>query len=142
MLGVELPLGRPASGAETAAVFAPNAWVRVDAQGTVTIVVAKSEMGQGSLTSMAVLVAEELEAEWSTVRIQSAPVDPAYRDAIEGVQATTGDTSVRGSWLPLRQAGAAAREMLVTAAAQEWGVPPESCSAEQGSCGTGRPGDG
>jgi isoquinoline 1-oxidoreductase subunit beta len=132
VVGVELPLGRAAGGAETDAVFAPNAWVRIDAQGAVTIVVAKSEMGQGSLTSMAVLVAEELEAEWSTVRIQSAPVDPAYRDAIEGVQATTGDTSVRGSWLPLRQAGAAAREMLVTAAALEWGVPPESCSAEQG----------
>lgn len=133
VLGVVLPRGGRAGGAETGGPFVPNAWVRIDAQGVVTIVVAKSEMGQGSWTSMAVLVADELEADWSTVRVESAPVDPAYRDAIEGVQATTGDTSVRGSWLPLRRAGAAAREMLTAAAAREWGVPPESCTAEQGA---------
>lgn len=133
VLGVQLPRVGRAGSAETSTVFVPNAWVRIDAKGVVTIVVAKSEMGQGALTSMAVLVADELEAEWSTVRVESAPVDPAYRDAIEGVQATTGDTSVRGSWLPLRQAGAAAREMLVAAAAQEWGEPPGSCTALQGA---------
>jgi isoquinoline 1-oxidoreductase subunit beta len=106
----------------------PNAWLRIDPKGVVTVYVAKAEMGQGVLTSMAMLVAEELEADWRTVRVVQADALPKY-----GPMGTGGSRSVRGSYLPLRQAGAAARELLVTAAAQKWKVERAGCRAEQGS---------
>jgi len=106
----------------------PNAWLEIGSDDIVTIVVAESEMGQGVLTSMSMLVAEELDADWQQVRVRQAPVDPAY-----GWQGTGGSTSVREGWQPLREAGAAARRMLVAAAARLWKVPQDECIALQGT---------
>ncbi len=122
------PLRVAAAGPEAAAAgFQPSAWLNVDPKGLVTIWVGKSEMGQGSYTGMAVLVAEELEADWKAIRVVQADASARY-----GRMSTGGSSSVRGSWEPLRKAGAAAREMLVSAAAARWGVDPASCSAAKG----------
>ena len=131
VIGFHLPLGRRALAATPP--FAPNAWLRIGADGDVRIIVARSEMGQGVATSLPMLVAEELEADWSKVTIEFAPADPAYNNPLFGAQATGGSTSVRGSYVPLRQAGAAAREMLIAAAAQTWGVDHAACRAEHGA---------
>lgn len=111
--------------------FAPNAFVRIDSDGTVRVLVPRSEMGQGVLTALALIVAEELEADWSAVRAEHAPAAPEYQDA-NGLQSTDGSTSVRESWEGLRRAGAVAREMLVAAAGARWGVDPAGCRAEAG----------
>src|SRR5207302_10759220 len=95
--------------------------------GMVTIWATKSEAGQGVKTSLAMLVADELEADWSKVRVAQAPFDARFGD-----QDTSGSASIRQLWEPLRRAGAAAREMLVSAAAKQWGVPPESCRTRSG----------
>jgi isoquinoline 1-oxidoreductase beta subunit len=112
--------------------FAPNAFIRIGTDDSVTIIVNKSEMGQGVYTSLPMLVAEELEADWSRIRVESAPVDPAYNHASFGIQMTGGSTSVNSEWERLRNAGAMARMMLITAAAQTWKVDPQSCRAERG----------
>jgi isoquinoline 1-oxidoreductase beta subunit len=123
-LGVHLP-----DRAEAAAPIPlePNAWLQVDGKGIVTVFLAKSEMGQGSYTGMAVLVAEELEADWSKVRVVQADADARF-----GRMYTGGSRSVSSSWEPLRKAGAAAREMLVSAAARQWAVDRATCRAQQG----------
>ena len=129
-------LGARQAWAATPATFAPNAFLSVDASGEVAIWVVRSEMGQGVHTSMPMLVAEELECDWKAVRIEQAPTDPRF-----GQMSTGGSRSVRASWIPLRKAGAAAREMLVLAAAVRWGVEPRSCHAEAGKVvhdGSGR----
>jgi isoquinoline 1-oxidoreductase beta subunit len=109
-----------------------NSWVRIASNGTVTIIVGQSEMGQGIMTSIPMIIADELEAEWSKVRVEQAPADPAYGDPMRGgEQSTNGSRSIRNMLTLWRRAGAAAREMLVTAAAKQWGVAPEECSAEQ-----------
>ncbi|MBI5463467.1 MAG: xanthine dehydrogenase family protein molybdopterin-binding subunit [Ignavibacteriales bacterium] len=108
--------------------LAPNAWLRVDRNGIVTVTVARSEMGQGVQTSLPMIVAEELEADWSSVRIEPAVVDPKYGDMTTG-----GSRSIRSNWLPLRKAGATAREMLVAAAADTWKVDRATCRAENGA---------
>ena len=126
LLAVNLP---GAAEAAAPAGLAPDAWLRVDPGGAVTVFLAKSEMGQGTYTGMAVLVAEELEADWSKVRVVQADAD-AKRF---GQMSTGGSRSVRGLFDPLRKAGAAAREMLVAAAARRWKVDPASCRAEQGA---------
>ncbi len=115
----------PASPAP--ASLEPNAWLRVDPTGDVTVFVAKAEMGQGALTAMAMLVAEDLEADWARVKVVQADALPKY-----GPMLTGGSSSVRRSWRPLRLAGAAAREMLVAAAARRWRVKPATCRAEKG----------
>lgn len=107
--------------------FFPNVWLQIAPDDIVTIWVAKSEMGQGVRTSLAMLVAEELEADWRTIRVQQAPSRAGY-----GEERTQGSTSVRTSWDTLRRAGAAAREMLVTAAAQTWRTDRNTCKAESG----------
>jgi isoquinoline 1-oxidoreductase subunit beta len=89
-------------------------------------------MGQGVLTAIPMLLAEELDADWSTVSVELAPTDPAYNNPIFGIQGTGGSTSVRGHWLPLRKAGAAAREMLVAAAAARWKLEPSSLRTDKG----------
>ncbi len=115
------------------APFSPNVWIRIGTDGIVTIIVGRSEMGQGAYTAMPMLVAEELDADWSKVRIESALADKKYGNpARGGEQSTAGSRSVRNSWKPLREAGAAARAMLVAAAAQTWGVEEGSCSTEKG----------
>lgn len=107
--------------------FAPNAWLEIAASGTVTVFVALAEMGQGIRTSLPMILADELEADWSKVKVINAVSDPKY-----GRMDTGGSYSVRDSWLPLRKAGAAAREMLIRAAAEKWKVRPEDCFAEKG----------
>ncbi len=108
--------------------FKPNAWLEVHADGTVSIWTGRSEMGQGVRTAMPMIVAEELEADWHTVRVIQADANPAYGD-----QMTVGSRSVQSGWEPLRRAGAAARDMLVSAAALTWSVPREECRAVRGT---------
>jgi isoquinoline 1-oxidoreductase beta subunit len=110
-----------------------NAWVRIAQDNTVTILIDKSEMGQGVVTSLAMLLAEELEFDWKKVKTEFAPAAPAYFNPVFGLQGTGGSTSVRASWGPLTKAGAAAREMLVSAAAQQWYVEPSACHVENGA---------
>lgn len=134
LIGFYLPgAGRLAQAAEADTEFRPNAWIRLDPDGWVTVIVDKSEMGQGVLTAMPMLVADEMDAAWNRVRVQNAPVAKAYVNPLLGMQATGGSTSVRASWEPLRKAGAAAREMLVAAAAKKWGVQPDQCRAAEGA---------
>src|SRR5213596_4215695 len=109
--------------------FAPNAWLRVGTDGIVTLTVDKSEMGQGSQTGLAMILAEELEADWSTVRLGPVPVNPV---AWSRTMRTGGSNAIRSSWEPLRKAGANAREMLITAAAQTWNVDRATCRAQEG----------
>ena len=116
--------------AETAAgvsPFAPNQWLRIGADGRVTLVVARSEMGQGVRTSLAMILAEELEADWSSISIEQASPSPDYPDMNTG-----GSDSVISSWPVLRKAAASAREMLVAAAERRWGSPAGECRAERG----------
>ncbi|MEJ2619233.1 MAG: molybdopterin-dependent oxidoreductase [Candidatus Thiodiazotropha sp.] len=106
--------------------FQPNAWLKIDSQGEVTLYIAESEMGQGTHTALAMLIAEELEVDWQHVRVEHAPLDPVY-----GFQGTGGSRSVRKSWKPLREAGAVARQMLLTAGSEQMKVPIKSCRALQ-----------
>src|SRR5881396_3405287 len=110
--------------------FAPNAWLRIDTDGIVTLTVDKSEMGQGSQTGLAMILAEELEADWSKVRLGPVPENPA---AWSRRMSTGGSTAIRTSWDPLRKAGATARELLISAAAATWDVDRAACRAEQGA---------
>ena len=102
-----------------------NAWVHVGTDDSVTLFIHKAEMGQGTETSLAMLLAEELECDWKKVRTEFPGVDRAF-----GQQMVVGSQSIRGSWTQLRQAGAQARMMLVQAAAQKWGVDASACRAE------------
>ena len=129
LLGFTLP-GRTQGRADR---FAPNAFIRIDHDGRVTLMMHKVEMGQGTYTSMPMLLAEELEVDLAQVRLEHAPPDDAlYAEPLFGVQETGGSTSVRGNFEPLRRAGAAARTLLVAAAAQTWKVTATSCRAERG----------
>ncbi|HET9386315.1 MAG TPA: xanthine dehydrogenase family protein molybdopterin-binding subunit [Gemmatimonadales bacterium] len=109
--------------------FAPNAWLRVDADGTVTVTIDKSEMGEGNHTALAMIAAEELDADWSKVKVGPLPVNPA---GWSRRMSTGGSTSVRTTYDILRKAGASARAMLIGAAAQTWGVPPADCRTQNG----------
>ncbi|HEX9886792.1 MAG TPA: molybdopterin cofactor-binding domain-containing protein [Longimicrobiales bacterium] len=108
--------------------FRPNAWVRIDADGSVTVVVGKSEMGQGVRTGLPMIAAEELDVPLERVRLEQASPGPDYTDL-----GTGGSSSTTDSWGPLREAGAAARAMLVAAAAERWGVTPDACRTEDGA---------
>ncbi len=108
--------------------FSPNAYLRITPDNKVTIVVARSEMGQGVRTSLPMILAEELEADWKQIQIEQAGASTLFGD-----QTTGGSASVRTTWDPMRKAGAAAREMLVSAAALKWGVARASCKAENGA---------
>ncbi len=112
------------------AAFKPNAWLCIGQDDTVTVRVNHTEMGQGISTALAMIVAEELEADWATVKAEIAPAEAVYKNPAFGIQMTAGSTSVRTSWDPLRKAGASARLMLVTAAAKAWSVPVSQCRAE------------
>jgi isoquinoline 1-oxidoreductase subunit beta len=114
------------------APFQPNAYIRVTPDNAVTVIVGQSEMGQGVSTAIAMLVAEELEADWSKIRIEQAPADPAFANPMLKNQVTGGSTSVHGFWEPMRKAGATAREMLIAAAAETWQVDRSNCRAENG----------
>jgi len=124
--------GAVAEGADGGEAAALNAWVRIAPDGTITVMVDRSEMGQGISTSLPMLVAEELEADWADVRFEFAPADPVYNNPKFGSQGTGGSTSIRAAWEPMRKVGAAARLMLIAAAAERWGVAPKQCRAEMG----------
>ena len=111
-----------------------DAWVRITPDNRATLILGKSEMGQGIMTALPMILAEELCLDWKNVKIEQAPTNPKIYD-----HGTGGSGSVAGSWLPLRRAGAAAREMLVTAAAQKWEVSPDTCKAENGQVVHGHP---
>jgi isoquinoline 1-oxidoreductase beta subunit len=141
------PALRPAWAAavETPQGFAPNAFVRIDRQGTVTLVMPMVEMGQGTYTSLAMLLAEELEVDLDRVRLEHAPPDDAlYANSLLHVQTTGQSASIRGFWTPLRQAGAVGRTLLIAAAAKRWGVDTGICRARHGivSAGSRRSGYG
>ncbi|NIM40491.1 MAG: molybdopterin-dependent oxidoreductase [Hydrogenophaga sp.] len=155
-----LTTSRPLPTSEGEVAF--NGWVRIARDGTVTVTLAKSEMGQGVVTSLCMLLAEELDADWSRVRWQQSPIDRIYNNIASvvdglpvhpdtdhpgidtlkwltakamreiGVMMTGGSSSVKDLWMPMRQAGASAREMLVAAAAAQWGLAPADCQTENG----------
>jgi isoquinoline 1-oxidoreductase beta subunit len=130
LIGFYLP-GRPeARAAAPVAPVALNAWIHVGTDDLVTIFIDKSEMGQSILTGLAMIAAEELECDWKKVRTEFAPADKVYFNPRFGVQGTGGSSGTPASWGPLRNASAAARMMLLEAAAQKWSVDASECSAE------------
>lgn len=133
MIGLQLPgvLGDTSEAAE-AAVFAPNAFVRISSDETIRVVVNHSEMGQGVYTSLPMLLADELDADWTKVHYESAPVNPAYNHPVFGSQMTGGSTSTWSGFAQFPKAGAVARAMLVQAAAQQWNVDASACRTEKG----------
>ena len=131
-LGFHVPALVPGAAAGGIPPAVLNAWVRITPDSTVTLVLSQSEMGQGVYTSLPMILAEELECDWQKVRVEMAPVDEVYQNPAFHMQGTGGSTSVRAFMQPLRQAGAAAREMLKLAAAKRWGVPVGECHAAGG----------
>jgi isoquinoline 1-oxidoreductase subunit beta len=126
-----LPRGVAAAATEG---FAPNAFLRIAPDNTVTVVAKHLEMGQGSHTGLATILADELDADWAQVRVEAAPSDPTrYNNLSWGpVQGTGGSSAMANSWAQLRKAGATGRSMLRSAAAQKWGVPVESLTVDKG----------
>ncbi len=125
VIGFYLPHGSSSNAGDA---FSPNAYLRITPDNKVTIVVARSEMGQGVRTSLPMILAEELEADWKQIQIEQAGASTLFGD-----QTTGGSASVRTMWDPMRRAGAAAREMLISAGALHFGVPRASCKAENGA---------
>ena len=133
VLGLHLPslaTGQPPG--QKGGPFALNAFVRVGSDDSVTVVVNHSEMGQGPYTSVPMLVAEELDADWARVRFEAAPVAAVYNHTVYGIQMTGGSSSTWTEWDRVRKAGAAARAMLISAAAAESNVEPATCGTEPG----------
>jgi isoquinoline 1-oxidoreductase beta subunit len=134
LIGFYFPgISGTASAQATANEFMPNAFVRIGTDEQVTVIVNHSEMGQGVYTSLPMLLAEELDADWSKVGFESAPVDPKYNHPVFGMQMTGGSSSVWSGMEQFRQAGAAARAMLIAAAAQRWSIEPIYCRTEAGA---------
>lgn len=125
VIGFYLP---KSASAEAEGVFSPNAYLRITPDEKITVVVARTEMGQGVWTALPMILAEELEADLKQITIEQAGASTLFGD-----QSTGGSASVRTTWDPMRKAGAQAREMLISAAAAQWGVPRESCKAESAS---------
>jgi isoquinoline 1-oxidoreductase beta subunit len=117
---------------EPPAHFAPNAWVRIEPTGAIAFVVARSEMGQGVMTALPMLIAEELGVGLDQITVRFAPAAPEYINRLVGQQLTGGSTSVRDAWTKLREAGAVARTLLMDAAAARWGVAAEDCQVARG----------
>src|ERR1022692_5254406 len=125
VLGLYVPFGKnvlaQGAAAKTEINFSPNAFVRIGSDDTVTVICKHIEFGQGPFTGMATLVAEELDADWSQMRADHAPSNPVlYKNLLFGVQGTGGSSAIANSYIQMRQVGAAARQMLVDAAAAEW----------------------
>jgi isoquinoline 1-oxidoreductase subunit beta len=131
LLGLSLPFGD--SQAAGAASFEPNGLIRIGSDGNVVLTMPYVEMGQGTYTSISMLIAEELDVNLKQVRLEHAPPnEKLYANPMLGVQATGNSNAIRGAWKPLREAGATARIMLVEAAAKRWGVDPKTCRAQDG----------
>jgi isoquinoline 1-oxidoreductase subunit beta len=120
------------AGTPAPANFAPNAFIRIGSDDIITVIVNHSEMGQGVYTSLPMIIADELEADWTKVRFEAAPVDPVYNHPGFGMQGTGGSTSTWVEWDRFRKAGATGKHMLIAAAAQTWNVDASTCKAEKG----------
>jgi len=130
VLGFYGPMRRTSHAAAATSVV-PNAFIRIDRQGEVTLVIPQAEMGQAVYTSLSMILAEELDADWSHVRVEPAPPDEKhYANPELGIQATGNSNSIRAWWKPLRKAGAGTRACFVEAAAHAWGVPAGECRTE------------
>ncbi|WP_423210069.1 molybdopterin cofactor-binding domain-containing protein [Paracoccus yeei] len=133
LLALALPVGRGRAQVTVAGPFAPNAFIRIGTDDLVTVMIKHLEMGQGPYTGLATLVAEELDADWSQMRAEGAPADDRlYANLAFGAQGTGGSTAIANSFMQMRKAGAAARAMLVAAAAEEWGVPASEITVKAG----------
>ncbi|MGB9413722.1 MAG: molybdopterin cofactor-binding domain-containing protein, partial [Pseudolabrys sp.] len=133
LLSLRLPFADGHAEAAGVDRFAPNAFIRIDGDGQVVLVMPYVEMGQGTYTSIPMLIAEELEVDLKQVQPEHAPPnEKLYANPLLGVQATGNSNAIRGAWQPLREAGATARTMLVSAAAKRWNVDPSSCRAQSG----------
>src|SRR5882724_1785964 len=135
LLGFYLPVGQgaPRQAQGGAQRFEPNAFIRIDRQGVVTLVMPQVEMGQGIYTALAMILAEELDAAFERVVLEHAPPnDKLYANPQFGIQATGNSNSVRAFWTPLRKAGGSARAQLVQAVAKVWNTDPAGCKTERG----------
>lgn len=132
LLSFHIPSFGRRPGIPPATNFVPNAFIRIGTDDLVTVIVNHSEMGQGAYTSLPMLIADELDADWNNIRFEAAPVDPVYNHPGFGMQGTGGSTSTWVEWDRFRKAGAAGRYMLVQAAAQTWNVDASSCKTEKG----------
>ena len=139
LLAFHVPMARAAAAnvAEgmppEAGSFAPNAFIRIDRAGKVTLIIPQVEMGQGVFTALPMIIAEELDADWNNVHVEAAPPnEKLYANPMLGVQATGNSNSIRAFWLPMRKAAAGARALLIQAAAKQWGVDAASCTVESG----------
>jgi isoquinoline 1-oxidoreductase subunit beta len=134
MLSLSLPFGNGDAGAAGAEGFAPNAFIRIGRDGGIVLTMPYVEMGQGTYTSIPMLIAEELEVDLKQVRLEHAPPNEKLygNPLLGGIQATGNSNAIRAAWQPMREAGAAARIMLVAAAAKRWRVDPASCRAQSG----------
>jgi isoquinoline 1-oxidoreductase beta subunit len=134
LIGLYLPGANQLAAADepSSTVFMPNAFLRIGTDNRVTVIVNHSEMGQGVYTALPMLLAEELDADWNKIAYESAPVDPKYNHPVFGMQITGGSSSVWSGFEQYRNAGAAARAMLIAAAAQQWNADPSTLRAESG----------
>jgi isoquinoline 1-oxidoreductase subunit beta len=134
LLSLSISLARREAEAADADDFVPNAFVRIDSDGQIVLTMPYVEMGQGTYTSIPMLIAEELEVDLKLVRLEHAPPNAKLygNPLLAGVQATGGSTAIRAAWKPMREAGAVARTMFVSAAAKRWNVDPASCRAQSG----------
>jgi isoquinoline 1-oxidoreductase subunit beta len=134
LLGLQLPFAASESQAASSDTFEPNAFIRIGGDGQVVLTMPYIEMGQGTYTSIPMLIAEELEVGLDQVRLEHAPPnEKLYANPLLGVQATGNSNAMRGAWQPMRRAGATAKAMLVAVAAKRWNVDPGSCRAQSGT---------
>src|SRR6476659_9846212 len=133
LLSVSLPFPNGRAEAAGGDGFVPNAFIRIDGDGQIVLTMPYVEMGQGTYTAIPMLIAEELEVDLKQVRLEHAPPNERlYANPLLGVQATGNSSAIRGAWQPLREAGAVARTMLISAAAKRWNVDSSSCRAQSG----------
>jgi isoquinoline 1-oxidoreductase beta subunit len=134
MLSLQLPFGQRTAEADAGDGFTPNAFIHIPPHGPIVLTMPYVEMGQGTYTGISMLIAEELEVDLAQVRLVAAPPDEKRygNPLLGGIQATGNSNAIRASWQPLREAGATARTMLVSAAAKRWKVEPASCRAQHG----------
>ncbi len=132
LLNLYVPDWAPARAAQSSSPVVLNAFVHIGSDDWVTVISNHSEMGQGIYTSLPMMIAEELEADWSKIRVQSSPVAAVYNHTVFGIMMTGGSTTTNSEYDRFRKMGAMARVMLIDAAAQSWGVDPGTCHAEKG----------
>lgn len=133
VLGFFMPGGQKmARAADAKKVYAPNAFLRIAPDNTITVAINRLEFGQGVATSLPMLIADELDADWAQMRFELAPASAIFSDPVFGIQMTGGSSTIKNSYLQYREIGAAARAMLIASAAQKWQVTPAECRAEHG----------